>query len=130
MGQAISVICKKCGHKFESSTGGGFVFHLLNCDSCSRTKSISFDEIGEPHLQYLKGLKVPYCVATSEHDKHVQENYKGKALSEKEYYLVVEALAGNCRCGGSFTFKAKPRCPKCKSLKFKADKHGMVTYYD
>jgi|TARA_B100001964_G_C14221632_1_gene595553 DNA-directed RNA polymerase subunit M/transcription elongation factor TFIIS len=130
MGQTISVTCKKCGHKFKVAEGGGFVFHLLHCDSCSKTKSISFDEIGEPHLQYLKGLKGPYCTVTSERDKHVQDNYKGKALSEKKYYAAVEKIVGDCKCGGTFKFNAKPRCPKCKSLKFTEDENGEVIHYD
>lgn len=59
MGMEYTAKCNKCGHEFEVSEGGGFFFHLLHCDKCGKQKSISFDEIGEPHLQYLKGLGAP-----------------------------------------------------------------------
>jgi len=36
-------------------------------------------------------------------------------ISEHDYYIGVEALAGKCRCGGHYTFDAPPRCPKCLS---------------
>ena len=55
MGILRGVICRACGQKSTVSEGGGFVFHLLRCDLCGDAKSISFEEIGEPHLRYLKG---------------------------------------------------------------------------
>jgi hypothetical protein len=60
MGHTNSAKCKSCGHDFEVDHGGGFFFHLLRCDNCSKTKSLDFDEIGEPHIQYLKGSGIPY----------------------------------------------------------------------
>ena len=90
---------------------------------------MGFDEIGEPHLRYLKGLNVPYCIATSESDKHVQDHYHGEPLSGKEYNKVVEELAGKCKCGGSYKFDALPRCPKCKSTSL-GDTHEEMIMYD
>lgn len=102
MGSEFEAVCKKCGHRFSVRSGGGFFFHLLHCDSCGRDKSVSFDEIGEAHLKYLKGLKGPYCVASSEHDRKVREAYPGEPISEAEYQEEVETIAGRCKCGGSY----------------------------
>lgn len=116
MGHTASAKCKSCGHDFEVDHGGGFFFHLLRCDSCSRTKSLNFDEIGEPHLQYLKGSGMPYSIVGEEEWEYARKNYKGDSISEEEYYKAVENIAGKCKCGGTFTFNAKPRCPECNSL--------------
>ena len=116
MGHRNMAKCKTCGHDFVVDHGGGFFFHLLRCDSCSRTKSLDFEEIGELHLQYLKSSDMPYSIAGQEQWENVRENYQGKALPEGDYRKAVEKLAGKCKCGGNFSFNAKPRCPKCKSL--------------
>ena len=129
MGMEYTAKCNKCGHEFEVSEGGGFFFHLLHCDKCGKQKSISFDEIGEPHLQYLKGLGGPYCVASSEHDKYVRDNYPGDPISEEEYYKIIEVMLGQCKCGGSYKIKAGPRCPKCGSDDYD-DAGGIVCRYD
>ena len=119
MGEIYLAKCKKCGHEFHESEGGGFFFHLLRCNLCGETKSIGFKEIGEPHLKYIKGLQMPYCLASAESDAKIQKEYPGEPISEKEYHLVVEKIAGKCNCGGKFKFKARPRCPKCKSVAIK-----------
>jgi hypothetical protein len=130
MGISFNAICNQCGHKFMVSKGGGFVFHRLECDTCGNSKSMSFEEIGEPHLRYLKGLPGPYCIATREHDKDVKENYPGEPLSREEYHSMVENLAGKCSCGGSFKFDAPSRCPKCRSsnLREDPDDPGRICY--
>jgi hypothetical protein len=130
MGTEYGAICKKCHTRFRVSEGGGFMFHLLHCDKCGKPKSLSFVEIGEPHLRYLKGLSGPYSIATQEHDKNVQETYPGEPLSEAEYNLAIEKLAGKCGCGGYFKLDAPPRCPKCKSPDFKKDPKGNELLYD
>ncbi len=130
MGQQDQVICNNCGHHFDVSEGGGFFFHLLHCDQCGAEKGISFDEIGDPHLRYLKDLSGPYCVASSDQDKYIRENYPGESLSEKDYHRIVEELAGECDCGGSFKLNEKPRCPECNSTSYKEDPEGEIVYYD
>jgi len=130
MGREYGVICRKCGQKFSVSEGGGFVFHLLHCDRCGRERSISFEDIGEPHLRYLKGLPGPYAIATSDHDENVRENYPGEPISEEEYHAAVEKLAGKCRCGGEFRFGAPPRCPECGSADLEEDTDGEEVCYD
>ena len=127
MGHEYRTKCKDCGHKFTVSKGGGFIFHLLRCDKCGRTKSISFDKLGEIHDRYLKGLPGPYAIVTQKHDEFVKDNYKGEPLSEEEYERLVELKVGNCRCGGKYTFNAKPRCPKCRSLKLE-EGHITIMY--
>lgn len=116
MGQRRQATCAHCNYGlFWVSDGGGFSFHLLHCDTCGKEKSISFDQIGEVHLRYLKGLSGPYCIPSSAYDKRVRETYQGEPLTEEEYHKVVEFLPKKCRCGGHFTFSSPPRCPKCHS---------------
>ncbi len=128
MGMAYHATCKKCRHRFEVRIGGGFFFHLLHCTYCGTDKHISFKELGEVHLQYLKGLDVPYCVASANNDEAVRDSYSGRAISEATYERKVQKIAGTCQCGGSFTFRAKPRCPKCRSTRLEDNREHAVLY--
>ena len=92
MGHKVNAICQSCGYKFKISHGGGFVFHMLRCDRCGRTKSVLFDEIKEIH-----------------------ESYIGKNISKEEYHNRIENYVGSCNCSGEYKFHSPPRCPKCKS---------------
>jgi hypothetical protein len=98
---------------------------LLRCDACGADEAIGFEEIGEPHLKYLKGLSVPYCMASSEHDQWVRENYEGEPITEKQYHLAVEDIAGACKCGGRFRFEAPVRCPECRSTEIEEGEFGL-----
>ena len=115
MGSRYEVICKECGKKYDANYGGGFSTHLLHCDKCGKEKWIGFRDLGEIHLKYVKGLDKPYSIATGESDKYTQDNYPGDPINEDEYFRLIEEFAGKCECGGSYTFDAKPRCPKCRS---------------
>ncbi len=117
MGYSFQATCLDCHERFKASEGGGFFFHLLRCDRCGRPESIGFDEIGEPHLRYLKGLDGPYCLASSENDEAVRRNYPGEPITEEQYHREVEALAEPCDCGGRFQFGAPIRCPVCRSAR-------------
>ena len=128
MGHSVKAECLKCGEAFTIDHGGGFRFHLLRCDKCGVTKSISFDEIPDLHKRYLKGLSEPYCIATAENDKQVQENVDIKPIGENVYHKEIVNLAGNCECSGKFNFKALPRCPKCRSKDIREGETTM--YYD
>ncbi len=130
MGSSFGAICNECGEKYMVSQGGGFCFHLLHCERCGKEKSIGFDELGEIHLSYLKELSGPYCIATREHDKEVQEGYPGEPLSEVEYDAKVEEIAGTCKCGGHFTFDALARCPRCKSDDYREYPEVCGVMYD
>jgi hypothetical protein len=81
-------------------------------------------------LRYIKGLPGPYCVVSSGFDKYVQENYPGEPMSEEEYHAAVEQIAGSCGCGGSYKFRAPPRCPKCKSTELEEYDAGPYIMYD
>ena len=120
MGMTYRAACQECGHRFKAEVGGGFVYHLLHCTQCGKAKAVSFDELGEVHLQYLKGLEGPYSVATAGHDEAVKATYTGRAISESTYERKVQRIAGSCRCGARFTFRAKPRCPKCRSVRLES----------
>ena len=125
MGHEFSAECTSCHSNFTVSEGGGFSFHLLRCEECGKDKSVGFEQLGEIHLRYLKGLPGPYAVVSTEADKHVRENYKGEPLSEDEYHRAVESSLRKCRCGGRFSFDAPPRCPKCKSVEFTNTGEGV-----
>lgn len=130
MGYSYTAYCRKCRSSFKVNDGGGFFFHLLRCDSCGGERSIGFDEIGEPHLRYLKGLDGPYCLASAEHDRHVRENYPGEPMGEEEYHGAVEEICGRCDCGGRFRFDAPPRCPKCRTAYEKTGGERPDVLYD
>ena len=130
MGSSFSIICKKCGQKSGVNQGGGFTFHELRCDACGRNREVQFTELGEIHIRYVKGLPGPYCIATSETDKRIQEEYPGEPLSESEYNKAVEAILEKCRCGGSFKFDSPIRCEHCRSTEFDIDPEGCGSLYD
>jgi len=130
MGHQFEAKCLDCGAISTVLKGGGFVFHLLHCDTCGETTSICFDDLGELHLRYLKGLPGPYCIATSEHDKDVQENADIEPISKKEYNKGVEKFAGKCDCGGDYTFDAPPRCSECRSTRLEKVEGGLGWCYD
>ena len=115
MGESFRATCKTCGTEFEADRGGGFFFHLFRCDQCGATRAISFQELGELHQQYLKGLPRPYCIASSESDAKVKETYPGEPISEQQYEEAIEKRAGRCQCQGRFRFEAPLRCPRCRS---------------
>jgi hypothetical protein len=119
-----------CTKRFPVNDGGGFFFHLLHCDTCGKEKKIGFDQLGESHLRYIKGLGGPWCVASLEADQKVRDTFPGEPLDEKEYHTFVEEFAGTCSCGGTYTFDAKPRCPRCHSSEYIQDPHGERAFYD
>jgi hypothetical protein len=132
LGSSYKAKCKQCGHKFTVSDGGGFFFHLLHCDKCGSERSVGFDELGDIHLRYVKGLPGPYCTATNESDKNIKENYPGEPLDEHEYNKLVEQFAGKCKkknCNGRYRLDAPARCPKCRSLDYE-DTHEEMIMYD
>ena len=117
MGSRDDARCLDCAESFMVDSGGGFFFHLLRCDQCGHTKSVGFDELGELHLRYLKGLGEPYAVISAEHDRYVGEHVDVEPIDEKEYRAGVAEAAGSCECAGRFTFDAPPRCPRCRIIR-------------
>lgn len=93
MGQQVAAKCLDCGRRFTVDHGGGFSFHLVRCDRCGKTKGLAFEELGELHLRYLKGLPGPYAIASAAHDEHVRLHAPVQPISEKEYHKGIEALA-------------------------------------
>lgn len=128
MGHQVKAKCRECGSTFTVDHGGGFIFHLVRCENCGKTKSIGFDELGELHQRHLKGLPGPYCVASAEHDKDIREHAQVEPISEDEYHRRIEAIAGTCRCGGSYCLDASARCPKCRSTRI--DEGEITVMYD
>ncbi len=104
MGHIATTKCLDCGEIFDAQYGGGFGFDLLRCDRCGETKSIGFEELGD-----LKGASV-------------------EPISEDDYHHGIEAVAGNCACGGTYALDAPPRCPKCHSTRI--EEGEIILYYD
>ena len=102
MGCKFDAICDSCGSEFSANFGGGFFFHLLHCEDCGVEMAIRFEELGDLHFRYLKGLNGHYCLASAEHDRIIREIFPGPPLTEQEYRRKVEDLAGYCACGGKF----------------------------
>ena len=128
MGISMRARCLDCGGDFELNEDGGFFFHLLRCDKCGGTKAVGFDELGDLHVRYVKGLDMPYCGASAEGDRYIQEHVPVEPLSEHEYHSAIEAVVGECKCGGHYTFGAPPRCPNCLSTHI--DKGEVFRCYD
>jgi hypothetical protein len=117
MGHQVQAKCLDCGCAFTVCEGGGFSFHLLRCDRCGGTKAVGFAELGELHVRYVKGLRGPYCLASAERDREIQEHAPVEPISQDEYHKGVEAFAGVCKCGGRYAFAAPVRCPQCRSAR-------------
>jgi len=128
MGVEVEGTCLECGETFSVSHGGGFFFHLVRCEACGSTKSITFEELGLVHLRYLKGLTVPYAVVSMPLDTFVQEELPIEPLSGEDYRRAIDALAGDCSCRGKFTLGAPPRCPACRSTHI--DEGEITIFYD
>ena len=130
MGSISSCICNSCGTEFGVTDGGGFEFHTLRCDRCGSTESIGFDDIGEPHDRYLKGLGMAYSAITEERDRERIANCTKPPLTPEGYQRCVEELVGEHECGGQFRFDAPARCPKCRSTDFRHDPNGDDFCFD
>ena len=130
MGHSFTAKCKKCNAKFTVSEGGGFMFHELRCDKCGHAKGIGFDEIGDPHLRWRKGLPGPWTVGSQEFDDDIKNNYPGEPLSDEEYHKIIEEMVGKCKkCQeGQYRFDAPARCPECKSTEFEDTGEDWVCY--
>jgi len=130
MGQGYGAICSECGTRYTANIGGGFAFHLLHCDSCGTEKDIAFEELGDVHRRYIKGLDVPYSMASRDHDLEIQRTFKGEPLDAEAYHAAVEEHAGGCECGGRFNFDAPPRCPECGSDSHEQDPGADMICFD
>jgi Zn finger protein HypA/HybF involved in hydrogenase expression len=100
MGSRSNATCRKCRHRFTLDEWGGFHFHLLRCNKCGRTKAM---------------------------DAARREETNPK-VSFEQSQKAIEKKAGKCRCGGKFTFDAKPRCPKCRSTRYEVDEDSIMMY--
>lgn len=92
MGLTAKYKCLDCNKEFSASSGGGFLFDLLTCSLCARTKNISHNELGELRDDYLKSA-LPFDFGSPERD----------SLTQK-YEEAINQKFGGCRCGGSCYF--------------------------
>jgi hypothetical protein len=115
LGSSSAAQCLDCKGQFTVDHGGGFRFHQLRCVRCGQATTIGFDELGDLHVRYLKGSERPYTLVFEGEHRYVREHVDVEPLSSEEYYAAVAAAAGNCDCGGTLSFDAPARCPKCGS---------------
>jgi hypothetical protein len=130
MGSATGYQCQACGTRFQANEGGGFFFDLLHCDRCGAAKSVAHGAMGDVHLAFIKGLKMPYAMARAELDGEIQRTFPGKPLTEAAYYAAIEHQLPPCACGGRFTYAAPPRCPHCGSTEERWTPTGEQVWYD
>jgi predicted Zn-ribbon and HTH transcriptional regulator len=101
MGKEFDATCQQCQTVFRVSEGGGFLFVSLRCERCGREWTRSLQELAEAGITF--------------HDADAWQN--------------VRALAGQCRCGGTFSETARQRCPQCKSDRY--ERTGLdVLFFD
>lgn len=115
MSVEIAYHCTSCNLEFTVIKGGGFAFDVLHCDTCGADTTVSHESIGGPHLAFVKGLPGVYAGARAGLDQQIKATYPGEPISRDEYHGCVEATEEPCRCGGTFTYDAPPRCPGCRS---------------
>jgi hypothetical protein len=132
MGQQSGFICKACGTRFIASSGGGFRFDLLHCDTCGETRHVGHQELGDIHLRFVKGLPGSYAVVRAEMDRRIQREYPGEPLTRDEYHAAAEATLDPCACGGRFRYDAPARCPECRSTSehWDRDPDASMLFYD
>ena len=119
MGHTTGGKCLDCGEIFTIYNGGGMNFDLLRCDKCGNTKLMRFIYIDNYFL--LSGQLDPYRAL------NIQPDISLKFISRNDY---IEAVGGNCICGGEYTLNAHPRCPKCHSKRLGDVELFLTTHYD
>jgi hypothetical protein len=130
MGSATGYRCQACGTCFQACDGGGFFFDLLHCDRCGVARNVAHGAMGDVHLAFVKGLKMPYAMARAELDGEIQRTYQGQPLDEGAYHAAVEHQLPPCTCGGRFSYAAPPRCPHCGSTEERWTPTGEELSYD
>jgi hypothetical protein len=116
VGSAAGYICRACGTRFGTRSGGGFFFDLLHCDTCGAVRTVRHRDLGDIHLRFVKGLPSPYAVVRLEMDRRIQREYPGEPLNTAEYHAAAEATLDPCSCGGRFRYDSPARCPQCRSM--------------
>ena len=91
---------------------------------------IGFEDLGDVHKRYVKGLDMPYSTFTAEEDHVIQRDFEGEPLSREQYHAAVEKIVGTCGCGGQFRFYAPVRCPECRSTEYVEDPDDDFICYD
>jgi len=61
------------------------------------------------------GYDTLYCDSCAESTEVLFDRAMHKKL-EENYIPWVERTVNKCKCGGSFTYDAAPRCPECHSV--------------
>lgn len=124
MGSGYKARCLDCGTKFMVNEGSGMFTYILRCDKCGEETGIYFQDIDDLFSKYAKLLPGPYCVAIGN-----DEDYDAETQAViKEFRELVEKKVRKCKCGGSFTFFAPHRCPRCGSTRFEDTQTKYINF--
>lgn len=126
MGHIFRATCRACGHEFRASEGGGRQFVELRCDVCGKSKSVGRKEAAEPFEQRQRDSDALHDLESflgktvtgdpDEKDEYISEQV-GAAMDQasEKFWRAMEAVAGQCSCGGRFRAGMPIRCPQCRS---------------
>lgn len=119
------VICSGCGHRFRTMSGPGMRFLVLHCDKCGQDRGVGFDAFGGSLEQTSVGVG-PYNLERARDLEWPPATRSQRAALRER----VEAIAGPCPCGGSFSLDAPARCPECSSDQFVQASADAPILYD
>jgi hypothetical protein len=106
------ITCFSCGNIFKVKKVPHFRSRLvIYCEKCGQQKVVWAEDIGIGFLPFVLGTDSP---PGSPPGKWVK-NYKFKGITRDQWWQAVSYITGKCKCGGSYTRDATPRCPKCGS---------------
>ncbi len=101
MGSSYAATCNACGHEFEFNDGPSMMAAQLRCDQCGKDEWIRLDAM-------------PPALRSYDYDPADDPDSK----------------VNKCRCGGTFTQEAPPRCPRCRSADLKYNENALTACYD
>lgn len=108
MGKLYHYQCNSCKHEFEFTQGPIMAGHVAHCQDCGKEKLIPPDDLPPELWGY-----------------HTFDYQWEPGLADDEPKLIAE-VTGLCSCGGSYSLKAAPRCPKCRSLDLIKDEAYII----
>jgi hypothetical protein len=102
MGTEHGAKCKKCGHSFGVSEGGGFVFHMLHCDRCGDIglfcQSICRDPPERGFVVGVSNIRCPFCrIVFEKNIELTQAGYLCGALKSRQNVDQGTQRRQNCK---------------------------------
>lgn len=98
MGKLYHYQCNNCNNQFEFTKDPIMAGHVVHCLDCGKEQLVAPDDLPLELWGY-----------------HTFDFEWEPELSDNESKLIT-VITGPCSCGGCFSLKASPRCPKYHSL--------------